>query len=102
MMIVGKHSWKVADIMAFIFWRSSGRRLEQQARLLLEQLPRVVNLLEWGSVVVIEENRLRVRALPLGGGTGRQGFRARWSELTLFGDTPQDLPFRATERADTS
>lgn len=54
-----------------IFRRSSGRRPEQQAKLFLEQLPRVADSLERGSVVVIEEDRLRVRALPIGGGTGR-------------------------------
>ena len=41
-----------------IFRRSSGRRPEEQARLLLRQLPRIADALERGSVVVIEEDRL--------------------------------------------
>jgi predicted nuclease of predicted toxin-antitoxin system len=62
---------RTAEPSVVIFRRSSGRRPEQQAKLLLEQLPRVADSLEGGSVVVIEEDRLRVRALPIGGGTGR-------------------------------
>ncbi|MGH3146663.1 MAG: DUF5615 family PIN-like protein, partial [Rubrobacter sp.] len=50
-----------------IFRRSSGRRPEEQARLLLRQLPRITDALERGSVVVIEEDRLRIRALPMVG-----------------------------------
>jgi predicted nuclease of predicted toxin-antitoxin system len=61
---------RTAEPSVVIFRRSSGRRPEQQAKLLLEQLPRVADSLERGSVVVIEEDRLRVRALPIGGGTG--------------------------------
>lgn len=48
-----------------IFRRLSGRRPEDQARLLLDQLPELKEHLESGSVVVIEENRLRVRPLPI-------------------------------------
>jgi len=62
---------RTAEPSVVIFRRSSGRRPEQQAKLLLGQLPRVADSLERGSVVVIEEDRLRVRALPIGGGTGR-------------------------------
>jgi predicted nuclease of predicted toxin-antitoxin system len=62
---------RTAEPSVVIFRRSSGRRPEQQAKLLLEQLLRVAHSLERGSVVVIEEDRLRVRALPIGGGTGR-------------------------------
>ena len=61
---------RTAEPSVVIFRRSSGRRPERQAKLLLEQLPRVAHSLERGSVVVIEENRLRVRALPIGGSTG--------------------------------
>ena len=62
---------RTAEPSVVIFRRSSGRRPEQQAKLLLEQLPRVAASLERRSVVVIEEDRLRVRALPISGGTGR-------------------------------
>jgi predicted nuclease of predicted toxin-antitoxin system len=54
-----------------IFRRSSERRPDAQARLLLRQLPCVAGSLERGSVVVIEEDRLRIRALPMGGDTDR-------------------------------
>ena len=48
-----------------IFRRLSGRRPEDQARLLLDQLPVLAEHLERGSIVVIEENCLRVRRLPI-------------------------------------
>ena len=54
-----------AEPSVLIFRRSSGRRPEEQARLLLKQLPRIADALERGSVVVIEEVRLRIRALPM-------------------------------------
>jgi predicted nuclease of predicted toxin-antitoxin system len=49
-----------------IFRRSSGRRPDAQARLLLDCLPDIRESLELGSVVVIEETRLRIRRLPIG------------------------------------
>lgn len=49
-----------------IFRRSSERRPESQARLLLENLPRMEVSLEEGSVVVVEQSRLRIRRLPIG------------------------------------
>jgi predicted nuclease of predicted toxin-antitoxin system len=58
-----------AEPSVVIFRRSSGRRPSEQAMLLLEQLPRVADALEGGNVVVIEEDRLRIRALPIGGDT---------------------------------
>ena len=48
-----------------IFRRVSGRRPEEQTKLLLDQLPGFEEHLEHGSVVVIEEDRLRVRQLPI-------------------------------------
>jgi predicted nuclease of predicted toxin-antitoxin system len=49
-----------------IFRRTSGRRPEAQAKLLLDRLSDIHEALEQGSVVVIEETRLRVRRLPIG------------------------------------
>jgi predicted nuclease of predicted toxin-antitoxin system len=56
---------RTAEPSVLIFRRSSGRRPEDQGRLLLRQLPRISDALERGSVVVIEEDRLRIRALPI-------------------------------------
>jgi predicted nuclease of predicted toxin-antitoxin system len=49
-----------------IFRRTSGRRPESQAKLLLGCLPDARESLERGSVMVIEETRLRIRPLPIG------------------------------------
>jgi predicted nuclease of predicted toxin-antitoxin system len=48
-----------------IFRRTSGRRPEAQAKLLLNRLPDIRESLDRGSVVVIEETRLRIRGLPI-------------------------------------
>ena len=47
--------------------RVSQRRPEAQVVLLLANLPKLVDALDAGSVVVIEENRIRVRTLPIMG-----------------------------------
>lgn len=62
---------RTAEPSVVIFRRSLGRRPDTQARLLLEQLPQLEGPLRLGSVVVIEENRLRIRALPMGGSPDR-------------------------------
>lgn len=45
--------------------RTSARRPDLQARLLLANQPLITELLEQGCVLVFEENRIRSRSLPL-------------------------------------
>ena len=50
-----------------LFRRASQRRPKVQVSLLLANLPKVVDDLEQGSIAVFEQNRVRIRALPIGG-----------------------------------
>jgi len=48
-----------------LFRLSAGRKPEFQATLLIENLSRIVEDLERGCVVVFEDDRIRIRRLPL-------------------------------------
>ena len=48
-----------------LFRRGSDRRPERQVNLFLSNLPRIQDALEQGSVVVIEQARLRIHSLPI-------------------------------------
>ena len=48
-----------------LFHHSFSHRPEQQAKLLISNLEQLSNDLEQGSIIVFEERRIRVRALPI-------------------------------------
>jgi predicted nuclease of predicted toxin-antitoxin system len=56
---------QVAKPSVILIKRSSERRPEAQAELILANRPVIAELLDQGSVIVFEDHRLRSRALPL-------------------------------------
>lgn len=49
-----------------LFRRSSERSPQRQLDILLQNLPAIMPALEEGSIVVLEQARIRVRSLPIG------------------------------------
>jgi predicted nuclease of predicted toxin-antitoxin system len=49
-----------------LFRRASQRRLEAQVKLLLANFSNVADSLEKGSIVILEQARIRIRPLPIG------------------------------------
>jgi predicted nuclease of predicted toxin-antitoxin system len=57
--------WGKSKPSLILFRRGSDRRPEKQVTLLLSNLPMVRDALEEGAVVVFEETRVRIHALPI-------------------------------------
>ena len=53
-----------------VLFRRSSRRPAAQAAFLLANLPNLKQALEEGSIVILQDARIRVRTLPIGGAEG--------------------------------
>jgi predicted nuclease of predicted toxin-antitoxin system len=59
--------WGRSKPSLILFRRGSDRRPERQVALILRNLPRIHDALDHGCVVVFEQTRLRIHALPIHG-----------------------------------
>ena len=50
-----------------LFRRGTERRPSEQLQLLLNNLPFIQEALEAGSIIIIQQDRIRIRKLPIGG-----------------------------------
>ena len=57
--------WQHSRPSVILFRRSTERRPRQQAELILANLPHLREALEKGSIVVFDQNRIRIRSLPI-------------------------------------
>jgi len=58
-------TWKYSFPSLILFRRGIARHPLKQIKILLENLSSIESALESGSIVVIEESRIRIRSLPL-------------------------------------